>query len=161
MAEYGSFGARFVALLIDQVLIVIGPAVVGVILIVVGAPKDCVTFDDQFGSSNVTCATPAKGGLIALGILILFVGIFVMGYLLWAKPVGEGRQTIGQRTMSVRVVDADTGNPVIGTGRAYGRWLMRTFISQLFCYLGFLWSLWDDRDQTWHDKVVNTIVVKA
>jgi hypothetical protein len=29
------------------------------------------------------------------------------------------------------------------------------------CLLGYLWALWDERKQTWHDKVVNSIVVRA
>ena len=27
--------------------------------------------------------------------------------------------------------------------------------------LGYLWALWDNRKQTWHDKVVSTVVVRA
>jgi uncharacterized RDD family membrane protein YckC len=28
-----------------------------------------------------------------------------------------------------------------------------------FCFLGYLWMLWDDKNQTWHDKVVNSVVI--
>ena len=33
--------------------------------------------------------------------------------------------------------------------------------SALPCCLGFLWMLWDDEDQTWHDKICDTVVIKA
>ena len=26
---------------------------------------------------------------------------------------------------------------------------------------GILWMLWDDEDQTWHDKICDTVVIKA
>ena len=32
--------------------------------------------------------------------------------------------------------------------------------AQIF-YLGYLWMLWDDKKQTWHDKVVGSSVVRA
>ena len=56
-------------------------------------------------------------------------------------------------------VDADTGQP-IGGGKAIGRYLSY-IVSGLFCSLGFLWAFWDVRRQAWHDKIVNTVVVKA
>jgi uncharacterized RDD family membrane protein YckC len=160
VAEYASFGARFLALLVDQILIMLGPAIIGIVLVVAGAPKDCTTFDTGFGTTTTNC-TGGNGGILALGVIIWIFGGLLMAYFLWAKPVGEGRQTVGQRLASVRVVDAQTGNPALGTGRAYGRWLFRTYISPVLCYLGFLWSLWDDRHQAWQDKVVNTIVLKS
>ena len=46
-------------------------------------------------------------------------------------------------------------------GAAVGRYLFAAFISGNFLLLGYLWSLWDDRKQTWHDKVVSSVVVKA
>jgi len=29
------------------------------------------------------------------------------------------------------------------------------------CYIGYLWPLWDDKSQTFADKVCTTIVVQA
>ena len=144
---------------VDQLLISIVPAIVGGIFFFAGVPKDCTSIETGIGTTS-SC-TGGNGALVALGALIWIVGFLLMGYVLWAKPVGEGRQTIGQKLASVRVVDADSGDPVLGTGRAYGRWLFRSTVSGWFCYLGFLWSLWDDRKQAWQDKVVNTIVLKS
>ena len=64
------------------------------------------------------------------------------------------------RIAKVRVVDAVTGQPGIGIGRSIGRYLARA-ISGWICYLGYFWMLWDERSQTWHDKVSNSIVVNA
>jgi uncharacterized RDD family membrane protein YckC len=51
------------------------------------------------------------------------------------------------------------GGPTAG-GRAIGRAFAR-YLPILPCYLGFLWMLWDDEDQTWHDKICDTVVIKA
>jgi hypothetical protein len=29
------------------------------------------------------------------------------------------------------------------------------------CYLGYLWMLWDDQKQTWHDKIVDSAVIRV
>jgi uncharacterized RDD family membrane protein YckC len=60
----------------------------------------------------------------------------------------------------VKVLDKATNQP-IGFGRALGRTLFAQIISSAICYLGYLWMLWDKDKQTWHDKIVGTVVVKA
>ena len=63
--------------------------------------------------------------------------------------------------MSIRVVDLrdGTGAP-IGYGRALGRALM-SIVSGVVLLLGYLWMIWDSEKQTWHDKVVGSVVVPA
>ena len=46
----------------------------------------------------------------------------------------------------------------------FGAGLVRAvvwWIGSLPFYLGWLWMLWDSQKQTWHDKAVGSIVVKA
>ncbi|MGV3759333.1 MAG: RDD family protein, partial [Actinomycetota bacterium] len=74
--------------------------------------------------------------------------------------IGRRGQTLGKKALGVRVVDATNGT-AIGTGRALGRYLFATFISGNICGLGYLWASWDGRKQTWHDKVVSSVVVEA
>ncbi len=52
-----------------------------------------------------------------------------------------------------------TGQPITA-GRAFG-WYLAHIVSQFLCYLGYLWMLWDKRNQTWHDKIAGTVVVKV
>ena len=73
---------------------------------------------------------------------------------------GPTGQTLGKKACNIRVVDADTGQPGIGPGRAIGRYFAR-WLSAIVLLLGYLWMLWDDRKQTWHDKLVSTVVVKV
>jgi uncharacterized RDD family membrane protein YckC len=73
---------------------------------------------------------------------------------------GTTGQSIGKGVMNIKVVGENTGQP-LGTGGAFVRWLMHTFVDGAICYLGFLWPLWDDKKQTWGDKVASSVVVQA
>jgi len=66
-------------------------------------------------------------------------------------------QTIGKKLLSIRVIDFQTGGP-IGYPRAFGRRLGK-ILSGIACLLGYLWMLWDREKQTWHDKLVASVVV--
>jgi uncharacterized RDD family membrane protein YckC len=92
-----------------------------------------------------------KGVGYALGILLS------IGYVVYFEG-GETGQTIGKRALGIRVYDfSGTGGP-IGYGRAFIRWLGR-IVSGIPCYLGYLWMIWDQEKQTWHDKLATTVVV--
>jgi uncharacterized RDD family membrane protein YckC len=60
--------------------------------------------------------------------------------------------------LGLRIVREDLEAPGIATGlgRTLGAWL-----SWLAVGLGFLWGTWDDRGQTWHDKMAGTFVVRV
>jgi uncharacterized RDD family membrane protein YckC len=74
---------------------------------------------------------------------------------------GKTGQTPGDAVMSIRVVDfRDRPGQPIGYGRALGRALM-SIVSGVVLLLGYLWMLWDSEKQTWHDKVVGSVVVPA
>ncbi len=68
-------------------------------------------------------------------------------------------QTIGNRALGIRVLDADSGGPLT-YARSFIRFLV-SYVSGLVILLGFLWMLWDNRNQTWHDKAANSLVVRA
>ncbi|HEX3668492.1 MAG TPA: RDD family protein, partial [Acidimicrobiia bacterium] len=46
----------------------------------------------------------------------------------------------------------------IDYGQAFVRYLV-SLGSQLVCFVGYLWMLWDPEKQTWQDKVARTYVV--
>ena len=128
-----SFGNRLVAFIIDWAIVIIP----GYILVAILA-----AIADVLG---------------LVGYLALIGGwIYYFAYF----EGGADGQTIGKKQMKIRVVDAATMQPGIGTGRAAGRAASK-WLSSLICYLGFLWMLWDPEKQTWHDKIVTTKVVTA
>ena len=86
----------------------------------------------------------------ALGVL---AGIAYFAYF-EGQPAG---QTIGKKAMSIRVIDFATGGS-LDTSKALVRALVRE-VSGFACGLGFLWALFNDERQTWHDLAANTVVV--
>jgi len=88
-----------------------------------------------------------------IGSLVSFVGGLAYYIYLEGSPSG---QTVGKKVMSIRVV-TEAGGP-LGYGAATGRYFAR-ILSAIPCGLGYFWMLWDDKKQTWHDKLVHTTVV--
>ncbi|WP_410789387.1 RDD family protein [Kribbella sp. C-35] len=93
-------------------------------------------------------------------ILFLVCLVASIALSLWNRVFRQGRtgQSVGKSALHIKLIDAVTGEP-IGAGRSF----LRDFLSGLFnnaCFLNLLWPLWDDQKQTWHDKVVNTYVVR-
>jgi uncharacterized RDD family membrane protein YckC len=95
-----------------------------------------------------------QGGI---GSLLVFVGAIAF-IVLYCKKVSAG-QSWGQKVAGVRVIDINTRTNLT-PGRVFLRQLSK-IISGFLCYLGFLWMLWDSKQQTWHDKIVGTAVVNA
>ena len=150
--QYAGFGTRLGALIIDGLIVVL--FLIPAIIAGIAGPRRLTscTVDGEFG----VCEVPT-GGTIAIAILLGLVGMAAF-VTLYCRKVGAG-QSWGQKATGVRVVDMTTGAP-IGTGRAVGRFFAR-YLSSFVCYLGYLWMLWDPKKQTWHDKIVGSIVVRA
>ena len=58
--------------------------------------------------------------------------------------------------MAIDRQPAQRHDRTLGIGRYFARWL-----SAIPLLLGYFWMLWDPKKQTWHDKLVSTIVVKG
>ncbi|MFK7919001.1 MAG: RDD family protein [Ilumatobacter sp.] len=91
-----------------------------------------------------------------LGSLVGFFGYFGLFFLYWRQLATTG-QTWGRRIAKVRVVGARTGMP-IGYWKTFLRFFVANISGSVF-YLGYLWMLWDDKQQTWHDKAAGSVVV--
>jgi uncharacterized RDD family membrane protein YckC len=104
---------------------------------------------------------------VPYGARLLLTGAGAIAYngLMDGGPTG---QTIGKRLLKVRVVDDDTGGP-LGQNRGLGRaavtyvlgFAALSPVGLVLPILDGLWPLWDQKRQTWHDKVVRSVVVVA
>lgn len=152
--NYAGVGSRFGALIIDGLIgaLFALPAIIALF----AGPR-------EIGACTINgeprlCNLPT-GATVGLTVLLAVVGS-VAYLVLYCRKVGTSGQSWGGKVVGNKIVDVNTGQP-IGVGKALGRTLFRSFISSNVCLLGYLWALWDPKKQTWHDKVVNSIVVKA
>ncbi|MDQ2724713.1 MAG: RDD family protein [Actinomycetota bacterium] len=74
--------------------------------------------------------------------------------------IGSGGRTVGNMALGTKTVDA-AGGTTIGYGRAFVRWLISALleITVIGGILDILWPLWDDKNQTIHDKAAKSVVV--
>ncbi len=68
-----------------------------------------------------------------------------------------GGYTVGKKIMGIRVVSKKGGK--VDWVKAFVRSVSK-ILSGLFFFLGYLWMLWDENSQTWHDKLAETYVVQ-
>lgn len=107
------------------------------------------TMDYQTGDSN------------PLGVAVLIIGsLATLGLWIWNRGIKQGStgQSIGKKVVGIRLVGADNYQAV-GTGKAILRDILGYILDN--CMLNLLWPLWDQRRQTWTDKIIDTYVVKA
>lgn len=99
--------------------------------------------------------------VVGVGIVVqvLYAGLLIS---LW------GGQTVGMRLLRLRCVDAETWGPV-APGQAWVRSVSAqamaalkyaAFILTLVEAADLLWPVFDSRNQTLHDKVAKTVVVR-
>lgn len=68
------------------------------------------------------------------------------------------QSTPGKMLFHSRIVDADTG--LKPTSKQFVIRYAGYIISSVFMGAGFLWAAFDKRNQGWHDKMANTVVVQ-
>ena len=108
------------------------------------------------------------GPALVAGFVQNFVS-FALGQLLYlvalgwgiynAYLAGQSGQSTGKKQNGTRLVSEATGQP-IGGGAGIGRFFLH-ILDAIPCFLGFLWPLWDAKKQTFADKIVSTVVVRA
>jgi uncharacterized RDD family membrane protein YckC len=90
--------------------------------------------------------------------LILFFTLGI-GWIIWWFIVAPRGQNPGKAVTGIRVIR--TNGDAVRTGGMFVRGLAGMLCGILPFYLDDLWILWDRDAQTLHDKLVNTVVVRA
>jgi len=94
--------------------------------------------------------------------VVLFLALLFLPSTYQWLMVGTWGQTLGKMALGARVVRGEDAGRV-GYARSCGRvasaWVLGVFVFPLL--LAYLWPLWDKRNQTLYDKMVNTIVVRV
>jgi uncharacterized RDD family membrane protein YckC len=93
------------------------------------------------------------GGLIVEAVIYL-AGLALLGWM-----NGASGRTPGKRVVGIRVV-RDADGRVLGGGLGLVRALCH-FLDTVSCFVGWLWPLWDSKNQTFADKIVASVVLRA
>jgi uncharacterized RDD family membrane protein YckC len=136
--ESAGFGLRYGAWMFDFLIS----------LIAIMVFTFAVTAVSHYSVVNSNSALFLVGGLTVL--------LFVLNFVVLA---GLGGQSAGMRILGIYILRVD-GKPFTIKDAAM-RHLVGYPLSTLAFFLGFLWMLWDPRQQGWHDKIARTIVVMS
>lgn len=140
--QYASVGIRFVAVLLDGLI-------VGIPLLIISAILG-------YFSTWLAAAINALGYLLYEGLMLFY----------------QNGQTIGKKVMNVRVISVDgqpltmnktftrAGVKAVLSVLSSIRPPATSFLG-ILSLLDYLWPLWDVNKQTWHDKAAGTYVVKV
>ncbi len=150
-AQLASWGARVGASLIDGLISGVPIGIAYTVFVI-----DLATQSDRYSDGSYS-----NDGPHAYSIILLVIGILAsLGLGLWNRVFRQGKtgQSVGKSALHIKLVDTTSYQP-IGAGKSF----LRDFLSGIFnnaCFLNVLWPLWDDQNQTWHDKVMSTYVIK-
>ncbi len=95
-----------------------------------------------------------------VGVVVYILGLFgLVVFVIWNSGYKQGTtgQSIGKGVAGIRLVGERTGQP-IGFGPAFMRQFAHIF-DNYSLGLGYLWPIWDERKQTFADKLMHTVVV--
>lgn len=156
---YAGFGVRFVAYLIDWVILGFVSGIIWFAAVVVGISA---VGPDRFTSLNTVSGTitpdEAAAALTFAEYLYAGLGLAWLVTALYFILMWRTGGTVGMRALGLRVAREEDGRP-IGLGRATARYL-GYLVDWLALGIGLLWVGVDGRKQGWHDKIAGTFVVK-
>jgi uncharacterized RDD family membrane protein YckC len=141
--DYASFWERFGAIVIDGIVVAI-PGYLFLFLAFAG-----MDFEDPNSLDQ-----GMNWGFMGIGYAILILGSILYPVFMEASKY---RATLGKMALKLQVNNATGGR--ISLGQAFGRNLGK-IISGMILYIGYLMVLWDGQNQSLHDKMASTWVVR-
>jgi uncharacterized RDD family membrane protein YckC len=138
------FGNRAVAQIIDSLIVGVAMSLIVIPLFGIGGLTS--TFDNDFSALFAGLA-------ILPAILIAMVGPVIYEVFMLSSP---RRATFGKSIMRIQVRD-EYGNGLT-VGAAIGRTLIK-YLTLNFCFLLWLWPLFNKEEQALHDLIVRDFVV--
>jgi len=140
---YGGFWRRFVAAVIDSIVIAIPNWVI--MAVFMGGTAVAIGEDNPF----------AMLAAMSTSMTITFV-LNTLYYSLMESSSWQA--TLGKRAMDLKVTDEQGQR--ISLGRALGRTLSK-YLSSLILLIGYIMAAFSSRKQALHDKIASTLVVKT
>jgi uncharacterized RDD family membrane protein YckC len=139
------------------VAILVDGAIVGLVYVIVTA-----VIAAAVGSRANTGNPQSSSGAVFAAFILLWLIFSIPAAIYYAAMNGSRRgQTLGKMALGIAVRDARTG-AAIGFWRGLGRFLI-TLVFEIALFIPYivdsLAPLWDRRRQSWHDRVVHSVVV--
>lgn len=148
MSAGEAFGRRFAAVFIDSIILFV---LNQVLILITGSNTPAMLGPNP----NPQAVGMAFAGAFGRGFVIGLITTLTYS----AGLLALRGQTLGKMALGIRVVGPDGNNP--NYFRAALRETIGKWISGLIVCLGYLWMLWDEQQQTWHDKIAGTTVERT
>lgn len=130
--NYAGFGVRFLASLIDGIIIGLANTAINFMLKAI--------LGDGAGSLS----------------MILNLALSVAYYVWYQNKNG---QTIGKKAMNIKVVTYEGKTPTMFA--FFLRDIVGKIVSTITLFIGYLMVLWDPKKQSLHDKIAGTYVIRV
>ncbi len=140
--EVIGFGRRFLAIIIDGVIVFMASLLIGFLIGMV-----------WMFMGWWTSAADWPWNTISIIVMVILSFVYYTGG--WVRSSG---QTLGKMVLGIRIVNWD-GSPLTG-GKLILRYLGYV-VSALFASLGFIWIAIDKKRRGWHDLIAGTYVVSV
>lgn len=143
--KYAGFWIRFVAALVDGIIVGIVLGAINAIFFGAMIPADFSTTDPAVNPINPGYI----GGFYLINIIVYWLYFALM-------ESSEKQATLGKMVVGVKVIDSNGERLTFGraTGRYFGK-----ILSALILYIGYIMAGFDSRKQALHDKLADTFVV--
>lgn len=156
MNKYANIGSRFLALLIDGIILSVINAIMFYLFLVISGDYAALRMLAKYG--DITAP-----GMLRLLDMLDFLPIYslcsvlltIFYYALFESSVKGA--TLGKMLLGIKVVDASDRRITFGT--AIARSLSRILSS--FLYIGYIIALVDASNQSLHDKIAGTYVISS
>jgi uncharacterized RDD family membrane protein YckC len=151
--RYGGFWMRFLARIIDAIIVGIASAIIRIplALVGIGGMAGLSTGDDP---AAALAALPLVFAMVGIGFVIqIALGVIYEVYFLTTRGA-----TLGKIALGLKVVRAD-GGPIT-TGLALGRYFA-SWLSGMILMIGYIMAGFDEEKRALHDRICDTRVIYA
>lgn len=135
--QFSSFSKRFFAFILDEIFAV-GISAIFFLIFQILSGKTYNLLDEKSGFGNFA-------NLITISYFILLTYFY--------------NATLGKMLLKIKVVN--TNYQKLSFIQVLIRELIGKFISGLIFGLGYIWVIFDDKKQGWHDKIAKTYVINT
>ena len=153
-SPFAGFWLRFVALIIDSIILVIGAATfIAVVVAIIGLGTLQNAFEN---SDNTGDFLPAS---IIMGILIVILGLTVGQWLYFAWMESSSNQgTFGKMALGLIVTDMQGRR--VSFGRATGRYFSKIITGLIPFGIGYIMAGFTEKKQALHDMIASCLVLR-